>query len=439
MICHHGAVPTPAAIVPDREALCAVGLAAGLDRVGFASAAVFETTRAILVRRRAEGRHGGMAFTYRNPDRSTDPRAVLDSAQALVVGARAYPAAVPPPPSTPGPVARIARYATDDHYAGLRRGLEAVAAELRAAGWTARVVLDDNALVDRAAAHRAGIGWYGKNSNILIEGLGSWFVLGSVVTDAPLRVHEVPLAMAVGCGACTRCVDRCPTGAIVEPGVVDAGRCLAWLVQAEGVFPVEHRVALGDRLYGCDECQEVCPPAARTERSERAGPAGVGAHVPPGPGDPDPGAARPAAGERSGGRDGPPALAIRPVPGPWVDVLALLEASDEELLTRFGRWYIPRREPRYLRRNALIVLGNAATFPVVEPVAAALARWTRDSDPIVRGAAIWAARRLHLDALVPNAAEEPDEVIRVELAGEVPVRAGSSGPERPPSRGADRR
>jgi epoxyqueuosine reductase len=120
-------------------------------------------------------------------------------------------------------------------------------------------------------------------------------------------------------------------------------------------------------------------------------------------------------------------------------VLALLEASDDELLTRFGRWYIPRREPRYLRRNALIVLGNAAAVPVAEPVAAALARWTRDADPIVRGAAIWAARRLRLDALVPNAAEEPDEVIRAELAGEVPVRAGSSGPERPPSRGADRR
>ena len=134
------------------------------------------------------------------------------------------------------------------------------------------MVADDNALVDREAAYRAGLGWYGKNANLLLPGEGSWFVLGSVVTDAPAAPPSRPRRCADGCGTCTRCLDGCPTGAIVAPGVVDARRCLAWLLQVEGAFPREHRVALGDRLYGCDDCQEVCPPnrRRRPQRCRRA-------------------------------------------------------------------------------------------------------------------------------------------------------------------------
>ena len=129
----------------------------------------------------------------------------------------------------------VARYAQRDHYKLLGDGLRAVAAGLKAAGWKARVVVDDNALVDREAAHRAGLGWFGKSANILLPGRGSWFVLGSVVTDAPLDASNGPVDD--GCGSCRRCIDSCPTGAIVAPGVVDARRCLAWLVQSPGVFP----------------------------------------------------------------------------------------------------------------------------------------------------------------------------------------------------------
>src|SRR6185295_8008395 len=102
---------------------------------------------------------------------------------------------------------------------------------------------DDNSLVDREAAYLAGLGWYGKNANLLLPGQGSWFVLGSVVTDAPLPVAAAPATD--GCGGCRRCLDGCPTGAIVAPGVVDARRCLAWLEQRPGPFPVEFRAALG--------------------------------------------------------------------------------------------------------------------------------------------------------------------------------------------------
>ncbi len=198
------------------------------------------------------------------------------------------------------------------------------------------MVVDDNALVDRAAAQRAGLGWFGKNSLLLLPDAGSWFVLGSVVTDAPLRstppTADTPVAHAEGCGTCSRCLTACPTGALVAPGVVDARRCLAWLVQAPGSFPDEFREALGDRIYGCDECQQVCPINKVADRRD-----------PPPP---------PGATVLSGSSE------ARSADGPLVDLLELLEAADEELLVAHGRWYIAERDPRYLRRNALVALGN---------------------------------------------------------------------------------
>lgn len=364
------------------DELCQVGRDGGLDRVGIGDAAPFDEARDALTERAAAGLAATMQFTYRNPARSTDPRRILATAASLVVGARSYAHAVSEPPHGAGAPARVARYASEDHYASLRSGLAAMAGRLVDDGWMARVVLDDNALVDRAAAHRAGLGWYGKSTNLLAPGLGSWVVLGSVVTDAPLPPAEVPVAD--GCGACTRCIDSCPTGAIVAPGVVDAGRCLAWLVQAEGVFPAEHRVALGDRLYGCDECQEVCPPSVRAEAA------------------------------RSGTAVGEPAVEPARASGDWVDVVDLLACDDAELLARFGRWYIPRREPRYLRRNALVVLGNAGRHG--DPrVRAALVRALADPDHLVRGHAVWAARRLGEHDLLAALGGDIDPVVRAEL------------------------
>ena len=360
------------------DELCAIGRDAGLDRVGIASAEPFAETRVILDERKAAGLAGSMQFTYRNPARSTDPAATLPTVASLVVGARRYDRAVPAVVADDRPTGRVARYATHDHYADLRAGLDAVAGRLVADGWSARVLADDNALVDRAAAHRAGLGWYGKNANVLVPGIGSWVVLGSVLTDAPLPAADRP--EPDGCGSCRRCLDGCPTGAIIAPGVVDARRCLAWLVQAEGVFPVEHRAALGDRIYGCDDCQEVCPPSRRGVD----GPAGSGPATPP---DLD----------------------------PRVDLLDLLAADDAALLARFGRWYIPRREPRYLRRNALVALGNSASL--AQPgVRAAVERALADDDPLVRAHAVWAARRLGLDPLPAAIGADADPLVQAELA-----------------------
>jgi epoxyqueuosine reductase len=366
------------AVVADAfvDELRQVGLTAGLDAVGVASAEPFTSTRALLIERKAAGLHGSLHFTYGDPARATDPARALPGAQALIVGARSY-RRHPSRERAAGPHARVARYAWADHYAPLRAALGEVAVRLEAEGWRTRVLADDNALVDREAATRAGLGWYGKNTNVLLPGRGSWFVLGSVLTDAPLPVAREPVPD--GCGSCRRCLPACPTGALVAPGVLDARRCLAALVQAPGPFPLEFRAALGDRLYGCDDCQDVCPVNGAGARDHRAAPADATDEA-------------------------------------WVPVLEVLDMSDAELLARFGRWYIPRRQPRYLRRNALVVLGNVGdgAHPEVE---AALCRAIAGDDPLVRAHALWAAHRLGRDDLVATARateRDPDVLADVE-------------------------
>lgn len=378
------------------EELSRIGLQAGLDAVGFAGAEPFELARAVIERRSREGLADSMQFTYRNPARATDPSRSLPGAAALVVGARRYlrqdPAADPSTPEKPTPdgpasvPARVARYSWVDHYQPLRQALRRIAERLEDGGFATRVLVDDNALVDRAAAHRAGLGWFGRNTNLLLPGAGSWFVLGSVVTDAPLPSgHPV----TESCGSCRRCVPACPTGALSEDGALDARRCLAWLVQAPGPFPVEHREALGDRIYGCDTCQEVCPVNRRAERSDPPVPAEVGATA-------------------------------------TADALDLLRSSDEQLLARWGRWYIAERDPRYLRRNALIVLGNVADRH--DPaVLRALRASLRSEDPLLRGHAVWAAARVGCAELAGELADDPDPFVASEVArvGSVTARSGS--------------
>jgi epoxyqueuosine reductase len=373
----------------DTEGLLAVGRDAGLDAVGVAVAEPFTSTRQDLEDRRADGLHGGMAFTYRNPARSTEPDRIVPGARSIVVGARSYlldPVDDPQPDD--GPHGSVARYAWIDHYAVLRVGLSAVAEALRDAGWTAVVVADDNALVDREAARRAGLGWYGKNANLLLPGRGSWFVLGSVVTDAPLTASSE--VVPDGCGTCVRCIDACPTGAIVAPGVVDARRCLAWLVQAAGTFPSDHRVALGDRIYGCDDCQEVCPPNKVAIR--RGAPESLGTGMP-----------------------------VDRV----VELVDLLASDDETLLARHGRWYIAKRDPVHLRRNALIALGNVGD-PRDPRVVNALTDALAHPADLVRAHAVWAVRRLGLDSLLGAVSDDASPEVRVELDADVVARVGAA-------------
>ena len=358
------------------EQLLALGRNSGLHQVGVASAEVLHRARQALNERKSQGLHNQMQFTYRNPNRSTDPTATLPSAKSVIVGALSYSTQMPEQPEKLS--ARVARYVWSDYYAQLRESLRQIAKQLESDGFRAVVLADDNSIVDREVAYQAGLGWFGKNSNLLIAGAGSYFVLGCVVTNSPLVFEEK--LVDDGCGSCRRCLDNCPTQAIIAPGVIDANKCLAWLLQKPGVFDRDFRVALGDRLYGCDDCQEVCPPTVRFEKRASVVVDELVKHD-----------------DRTTA---------------WVSVQKILLADDESLLKEFGAWYIANRDPKWLRRNALVILGNigdANDRLVVE----LLQKYCNHSDAILRSHAVWAAARLGLNHLLPLS--EDDEIVLAEL------------------------
>lgn len=179
---------------------------------------------------------------------------------------------------------------------------------------------------------------------LLTPGLGPWFLIGCVVTDAALEPGE---PMRRDCGTCEACLPACPTGALVAPGVLDARRCLAAILQAPGPIPVEFRSAVGDRLYGCDDCLEACPPGARLLD---------------------------AAADSRG----------------TVDPIDVLTAGNTELRERFDRFYMPNGDPRYLRRNALVVLGNTGTTDHL----GLLSGYLMHPDPMLADHARWAIEKI---------------------------------------------
>lgn len=358
----------------------------GLDRVGFTDAAVLERARVALHDRVDRGLSDTMGFTFRNPERSTDPRRAVEGARSVIVAARSYN--VPDEERPTHLSATVARYARIDQYTPLRQALQRIALRLRADGHRAVVFADENDLVDRELAHRAGLGWFGKNANLLLPGRGSFFSLGSIVTTAVFAPATQPAPD--GCGSCRICVDACPTAAIVDIGVVDARRCLAWLVQKPGVFPAEFRAALGDRIYGCDDCQSTCPPNVRLAPRHRP-------------------------------RDATE-LPVAIGPGQHVDLLEILRVDDDRLIEMYGRWYLADRDPMWLRRNALIILGNVAPVPVDDSVRSLLRHYLDNYEPILRAHALWAARRLGLEDMAASLRDDADVVVRAEWATAVSPR-----------------
>jgi len=323
------------------EELARLGEELGLDAIGAAPVSPYEETERHIRERRARGLFADMRFTMARPDVSCHPETLLDGARTVVSAALCYWAEGEEPPPGHG---RLPRYTWWDAYAVVRDGLDELGRRL---GGDYRVLVDANQHVDREAAARSGVGFYGKNTLLITRRFGSWVVLGTLVTTAEL---EPTSPLDAGCGSCTLCIDACPTDALEEAGVLDATRCLSYWTQSAEPFPEGYREALGDRVYGCDICQDVCPWNRGVEK-RRAG------------------EAAPAGSE------------------PHVSLVDWLEAPDEELSERYDRLFVPRNDPRYLRRNALVALGNGAGDPE-------LARpYAEGADPLLREHAEWVLGR----------------------------------------------
>src|SRR4029079_6109417 len=246
------------------EELAVLAEELGLDAVGAAPVAPYEETERHIRERRARGLFGEMRFTMAQPEVSCHPETLLDGARTVISAALCYWVESEEPPPGHG---RLPRYTWWDAYSVLRERLGQLGRRPRG---EYRVLVDANQHVDREAAARAGVGFYGKNTMLITRRHGSWVVLGTLVTDCEI---ERPRPLERDCGECRLCIDACPTGALDEPGTLDATRCLSYWTQAPAPIPEAYREPLGDMVYGCDICQDVCPWNRGVEKRRRNEPA----------------------------------------------------------------------------------------------------------------------------------------------------------------------
>ena len=329
----------------------------GITRAGPAS--TYEQFRRWL----DDGRAGEMGYLERGAEKRRDTQAPVPGARSAVVVAMHYGGREPS-----GPVARYAR--GDDYHdamVGRLQRLHARIDEWIGAPVRGKAYVDTGPLLERDIGRLAGLGWFGKNTMLINPHLGSFFFLGVLLLELDLE-PDPPFA-AERCGTCTRCLDACPTGALVAPGVLDARQCISYLtIELKGAIPEPLRARVGEWLYGCDISQDVCPWNVRFARE-----------LP----DESPYAAR----EGLAGKD--------------ARTLArdLLGMTQEEFSRAFKGSPMKRAKLRGLKRNAAVVLGNVGTSDDVDVLTRAL----DDADPLVREHAAWALARLGVPVPQPPA------------------------------------
>ena len=310
----------------------------------------------------------------------SDPKSRFDWARSAIVAAVSYLPYRGGRKEQQGALQYVARYAVGrDYHAVLGERLEALASFLRAEARGARTqaYVDTGPLLERELAVRAGLGWFGKSTNLIGPRGDSWLLLGQILTDLELPPDG---PVTDHCGTCTACIDECPTGAILEPYLVDSNRCISYLtIELRGSIPVESRPALGDWVFGCDVCQEVCPWNRKVEPTQ------------------DP-ALRP--GRHLEGRE-------------LVDLVGL---EEEAFHREFGESSLERPRRPGLVRNALIVAANIGNEAALDAAVPRLA----DPDPVIRGTAAWALGRAggsapRRRALERALAHEADAEARLEL------------------------
>jgi epoxyqueuosine reductase len=335
------------------RAVKARAYALGFHKVAIAQAAPLARDRAALAAWLAGDRHATMAWMARDPEKRSDPEAMLPGCKSIIALALNYgpgESAARPPRA-----GRVARYAKGrDYHKTLGRKLKELAGWLvEETGQASRTFVDTGPILERAWADRAGLGWIGKNANLLTRDLGSWILLGEVLTEAALDPDPGPHEDF--CGTCTACLDACPTKAIEAPRVVDSNACISyWTIEHRGSIPEARREGIGDWIFGCDVCQDVCPWNVSF--------------------------AKPALDDPFTQRDDLDGL----------DPVEILGLDEAAFRARFSGTSLMRARWDGMRRNACIVLGNRGDAGAIPALRAA----SCDADPVVAEHARWAIARI---------------------------------------------
>ena len=361
---------------PTREDLLREwALEAGFDRAGIAHTGPSEFSDSLVdwVRR---GDHGAMAWIERGVEKRLDSRRVLDGARSVLCVALDY---LPTQPRSGDLWPRVARYAHGrDYHDLMHERLEVLESRIAEAfpGCGTRRYVDTGPVLERELAARAGLGSFGKNTNLLHPEAGSWFLLGELFLTLDL---EPDAGVSDLCGTCTLCLEACPTGALPEAYRLDSRRCISyWTIEHRGTFPEEMRDALGDWVFGCDICQEVCPVNAAPPPADH------------------------------------PELDL-PVGRAALDLAGLLGIEVNDYVELFRGSPMKRAKREGLQRNAAVAMGNLGLEIYVEPLARALEK----GGETVRLHAAWALGRIGgaraLEALRGRRCGEPSEAVLDEL------------------------
>ena len=323
----------------------------GFDLVAITGVEAFEKEEAITLERMKMGLMDGLPwYTESRVKRGCKPQELLPGAKSIISVAINYNI---PPTKTLRPIethGKVARYAWgDDYHKVLKKRLKEYIRGLSqkiGSSIKAKWYVDDGPMLDRAVAQRAGLGWYGKNTNILTPTHGSWVFLGQVITNLDL---EPDAPSKKSCGECVRCIDACPTGAIIAPYIIDNTRCISYLtIEHSGPIPFHLRPLMQDWVFGCDICQDVCPVNIKAMYTKEQ--------------------------------------AFQKRRFSILELVQLLEMTPEEFQEHFSNSPIKRTGLAGLQRNACVALGNTGSQEVVPT----LVRAIQDGVPLVRGHAAWA-------------------------------------------------
>ena len=347
-------------------------LDAGFDLARVTTAEQFQSDRQIALERLEAGLMDGLPwYNEARILRGSDPQQLLPGARSIISLGLSYFTGGEPSRDDLGPKdgselkGRIARYALgQDYHRVMKARMKAFVQTLSErldASVDARWYVDDGPMLDRAAAFRSGLGWFGKNTNILTSSHGSWVFLGQVVTNLDLSPDQ-PLAKS--CGTCTLCIEACPTGAIIEPYVLDNPRCISHLtIENREAIPTELRGAMDDWVFGCDICQDVCPV------NRKAAPAT---------------APIPMLQPQIGGAGNAGSTQTRQPD--LLDLAEILQMTEEDFRARFANSPVKRAKLAGLQRNACVAMGNSGDLKAAPVLLAALGH----AESLIRGHAAWA-------------------------------------------------